>query len=92
MILPVAGTGVGAGALYAVRTHKNSYIIGVDTDWSLTYPEYKSIILTSIMKHYDVSVIEAVKAIEEGDLPVGYTQAPWKRARSDLHPSTNLIR
>ena len=65
VILPVAGTGVGAGALYAVKTHKNSYIIGVDTDWSLTYPEYKSIILTSIMKHYDVSVIEAVKAIEE---------------------------
>ncbi len=66
VILPVAGTDVGAGALYAVKTHKGSYIIGVDSDWAVAYPEYKNIVLTSVMKHYDVSVIEAVKAIEEG--------------------------
>lgn len=75
VILPVAGTDVGAGALYAVKTHKNSYIIGVDTDWALTYPEYAEIILASVMKQYDISVIEAVKAIEEkrfvGGLHVG---------------------
>jgi WD40 repeat protein/transcriptional regulator with XRE-family HTH domain len=75
VILPVAGTDVGAGALYAVKTRKNSYIIGVDTDWAVTYPEYAEIILTSVMKQYDVSVIEAVKAIEEkrfvGGLHVG---------------------
>jgi basic membrane protein A len=75
VILPVAGTDVGVGALYAVKTHKNSYIIGVDTDWAVTYPEYAEIILTSVMKQYDVSVIEAVKAIEEkrfvGGLHVG---------------------
>jgi WD40 repeat protein/transcriptional regulator with XRE-family HTH domain len=75
VILPVAGTDVGAGALYAVKAQGNSYIIGVDTDWAVTYPEYKSIVLTSIMKHYDVSVLEAVKAIEErrfiGEVHVG---------------------
>ena len=40
--------------------------MGVDSDWAVAYPEYKNIVLTSVMKHYDVSVIEAVKAIEEG--------------------------
>jgi basic membrane protein A len=66
IILPVAGVDVGQGALLAVKSHGNAYIIGVDTDWTVTFPEYKDIILTSIMKPYDVSVVQAVKAIEEG--------------------------
>ncbi len=66
VILPVAGTGAGAGATYAVKLHGSAYIIGVDTDWAVTNPEYTDIVLTSIMKNYDVSVVHAVKAIEEG--------------------------
>jgi len=63
IILPVAGSGTGAGALYAVKTHGNAYIIGVDTDWTITDPEYNNIILTSITKNYDVSVVQVAKAI-----------------------------
>jgi len=66
IILPVAGTNVGPGAADAVQTHRNAYIIGVDTDWTVTAPEYADIVLTSIVKNYDVSVVQAVKAIIDG--------------------------
>jgi basic membrane protein A len=71
VILPVAGTGAGAGALYAVKTHGNALIIGVDTDWTVTDPEYADIILTSVMKNYDVSVVQVVRAIVEGTFAGG---------------------
>ena len=65
IILPVAGTNVGPGAAYAVKTHGNAYIIGVDTDWTVSESEYADIVLTSILKNFGVSVVEAVKAVEE---------------------------
>jgi basic membrane protein A len=71
VIFPVAGTGAGAGALYAVKTHGNALIIGVDTDWAVTDPEYADIILTSIIKNYDVSVVQTVRAIVEGTFTGG---------------------
>jgi basic membrane protein A len=71
VILPVAGTSSGAGALYAVKTHGNALIIGVDTDSAVTNPEYANIILTSITKNYDVSVVQAVNAIVEGTFTGG---------------------
>jgi basic membrane protein A len=62
---------VGAGALYAVKTHGNAFLIGVDTDWAVSDPDYADIILTSIMKNYDVSVVQAVKAIEDSTFTGG---------------------
>ena len=46
IIPPVAGTNVGPGAANAVQTHGNAYLIGVDTDWTVTSPEYADIVLT----------------------------------------------
>ena len=71
VILPVAGTGVGAGSLYAVRIHGSAYIIGVDTDWAVTDHDYADVILTSILKNYDVSVVQAVKAAADGSFTGG---------------------
>jgi basic membrane protein A len=71
IILPVAGEDVGQGALLAVKSRSNAYIIGVDTDWTVTFPKYKDIILTSILKNLDVSVVQVVKAIEEGKFTGG---------------------
>jgi len=65
IIMPVAGW-VGIGAAAAVREHGNAYIIGVDTDWAVGLPEYEEIILTSVEKHVDVSVMSAIKAIIDG--------------------------
>ena len=41
-------------------------MIGVDTDWYISAPEYKEVYLTSILKNMDVAVFEAVKAVVEG--------------------------
>jgi basic membrane protein A len=71
IILPVTGTSVGPGAANAVQNHGNAYIIGVDTDWTVTNPEYKNIILTSITKNYDVSVMLAIQAIERNTFSGG---------------------
>jgi basic membrane protein A len=70
IILPVAGR-VGLGTAAAVKEHGNAYLIGVDSDWTVTYPEYADIILTSIMKRLDVSVVSAVKAIRDGTFTGG---------------------
>jgi basic membrane protein A and related proteins len=71
IILPVAGSEVGLGALFAARSHGNAYIIGVDTDWAVAEPAYADLILTSAMKNLNVSVVQAVKAIEEGTFTGG---------------------
>lgn len=71
VILPVAGPDVGAGALFAVKSHGDAYIIGVDNDWTVSEPTYADIILTSIMKNNDVSVVQVVKAIEDGTFTGG---------------------
>ena len=50
IVFPVAGP-TGLGAAQAVQEQGGSWVIGVDTDWTLTAPEYTSVILTSAMKH-----------------------------------------
>lgn len=71
IILPVAGTSVGPGAAYAVKSHGGAYIIGVDTDWTITNAEFANIVLTSILKKYDTSVVQAVKEIKENTFTGG---------------------
>jgi basic membrane protein A len=71
IILPVAGMNIGPGAANAVQTHGNAYIISVDTDWTVTNPEYVNVVITSIIKNYDVNVMQAVKAIEENTFSGG---------------------
>jgi basic membrane protein A and related proteins len=86
VILPVAGTGAGAGALYAVQTHGSAFLIGVDTDWTVTFPEYKDIMLTSIMKNFDVSVVQTVKAIEEATFTGGIHAGTLETGEVGLAP------
>lgn len=59
IIMPVAGP-VGLGAAAAAKEHGSTYIIGVDSDWFLTSPDYSSIILTSVMKEIGASVEQAI--------------------------------
>jgi WD40 repeat protein/basic membrane lipoprotein Med (substrate-binding protein (PBP1-ABC) superfamily) len=70
VILPVAGdAAVGAGA--AVKESGNAYLIGVDSDWTKTYPEFANVTLTSIEKRFDAGVVSAVQAIVNGDFAGG---------------------
>ena len=54
IIMPVAGP-VGLGTAAAVKERGNAYIIGVDSDWYLTAPDYADITLTSVMKNMDIT-------------------------------------
>ncbi|HSN93526.1 MAG TPA: BMP family ABC transporter substrate-binding protein, partial [Anaerolineaceae bacterium] len=59
IIMPVAGP-VGLGAAAAIKERGNAYLIGVDSDWYLTAPDYKDITLTSVMKLMDATTLAVV--------------------------------
>jgi basic membrane protein A and related proteins len=70
IIMPVAGP-VGLGTAEAVRAAGNAWIIGVDTDWTVSAEQYKDIILTSVEKNMDVAVFDAAKAVQDGTFKGG---------------------
>ena len=59
IIMPVAGP-VGLGAAAAAKADGKTYIVGVDSDWYESAPDYKSIVLTSVMKEIGASVEQAI--------------------------------
>ncbi len=59
IILPVAGP-VGGGAAAAAQAAGNTWIVGVDADWTVTYPEYSDIIFTSILKNIGNAVYDTI--------------------------------
>jgi WD40 repeat protein/basic membrane lipoprotein Med (substrate-binding protein (PBP1-ABC) superfamily) len=71
VILPVAGKSVGWGAGAQAQEHGGVWFIGVDTDWTVTAPEFAEIVLTSIEKRYDVSVVRAAGSAAKGDFTGG---------------------
>ena len=70
IIMPVAGP-VGLGTAEAVKTAGNAWIVGVDTDWTISAAQYKDIILTSVLKNMDVAVYDAAKAAVDGSFKGG---------------------
>lgn len=70
IIMPVAGP-VGQGTAAAVKDRGNAWIIGVDTDWTVSSPDFKDIILTSVQKMIDVAVYEAAKKVADGTFEGG---------------------
>jgi basic membrane protein A len=69
VIMPVAGP-VGLGTAAACQ-ERGTMMIGVDTDWYISAPEYKETYLTSVLKNMDVSVFETVLAAQSGSFPWG---------------------
>jgi basic membrane protein A and related proteins len=70
VIMPVAGP-VGLGTAAAVQERGNAWIVGVDTDWTISSPQYADIILTSVNKNMDVAVFDAAEAIVNGTFEGG---------------------
>ncbi len=66
IIMPVAGP-VGLGAAAAAQADGSTYIIGVDSDWYLSAPDYKDIIITSVMKGISNAVFDTIKVGSEGN-------------------------
>jgi basic membrane protein A len=69
IILPVAGP-VGLGSAAACKA-RGTMLIGVDTDWYVSAPEFKEVYLTSILKNMDVAVFNAIKAVADGTFKGG---------------------
>ncbi len=70
IIMPVAGP-VGLGSAAAIQERGNAWLVGVDTDWRLSAPEFAGIVLTNVLKKLNVSVQEAVAAIDAGTFTGG---------------------
>lgn len=66
IIMPVAGP-VGLGSAEAVQQAGDAWIIGVDTDWTISAPEYAPIILTSVLKNMDVAVYDTIVLASDPD-------------------------
>jgi basic membrane protein A and related proteins len=70
ILFPVAGP-LGLGALEQARASASKWVIGVDSDWTDTSPEYADIILTSVMKRMDNVVYLAAGMIISGKFQGG---------------------
>jgi basic membrane protein A len=74
VLLPVAGP-VGYGAAAAALERKNVLLIGVDSDWYLPDENatYRPILLTSVMKRMDSTILTTIKAVQDGTFKGGVT-------------------
>jgi basic membrane protein A len=89
IVLPVAGP-VGLGTLAAVQERGNAYVIWVDVDGTVSAPEYKDIILTSVLKKLDVTVLDAVRAVDGGSFEGGIHTADLESGGVDIAPFYDL--
>jgi glucose/mannose transport system substrate-binding protein len=89
IIMPVAGP-VGLGTVAAAKERGNTYIIGVDSDWYLTAPDFKDITLTSVLKNMDITTMDAIKAAQEGTFKGGVTVGTLANGGVGLAPFHDL--
>jgi basic membrane protein A len=93
IIMPVAGP-VGLGAAAAMQERGNAYVIGVDSDWFLTSPEYADITLTSVMKLMDATTFQVIESVIndtfEGGTVVG-TLANEGVALAPFHDLSDMV-
>ena len=89
IIMPVAGP-VGLGAAAAIKERGNAYLIGVDSDWFLTSPEYADITLTSVMKLMDATTMSVIKSVIDGTFQGGVVVGTLANNGVALAPLHNL--
>lgn len=81
-----AAGGVGIGLFDAAKEAKK-YAIGVDSDQAAMLPDYKDVILVSMMKQVDLAVYEASKEFAEGNFKAGVTNLGIKEDAVGLSPT-----
>ncbi len=64
--------GAGEGVFSAAK-EKNTFAIGVDSDQASTLPNYKDVILFSVVKKVDTAVFEGIKDTLDGNFRGGET-------------------
>ena len=68
IIMPVAGP-VGLGSAAAIQERGNAWLVGVDTDWTQSAPEYAGVVLTSVLKNMDQTVFDHIQMLINGEDP-----------------------
>ncbi len=89
IIMPVAGP-VGLGAAAAIKERGNAYVIGVDSDWFLTSPEYGAITLTSVQKLMDATTFAVIKSVQDGTYVGGVSVGTLENKGVALSPFHDL--
>lgn len=89
IIMPVAGP-VGLGTAAAAQQRGDVYIIGVDTDWTQTSPEYTDLILTSVLKNMDVTTFNAIEQVIDGTFEGGVVVGTLENDGVGLAPFFDL--
>jgi basic membrane protein A and related proteins len=87
--MPVAG-GVGLGSAAYCQTSGKCLIIGVDTDWFVSSPDYASVELTSVMKKIDVAVYKTIADVVAGKFTGGTVTYTLKDGGVDMAPFHNF--
>lgn len=85
IIMPVAGP-VGLGSAAVCKETGKCSIIGVDADWFNTAPEFKDVVLTSVLKLIDVAVFNTVKDTVDGKFTGGTVVYGIKDGGVDIAP------
>ncbi|MGE5481828.1 MAG: BMP family lipoprotein [Bacteroidota bacterium] len=90
VVMPVAGP-VGLGSAAAAKARKKM-IIGVDTDWYVSAPEFKEVILTSVVKKMDNAVFDAIKAVQQGTFKAGIYTGTLANGGVDIAPAHDFAK
>jgi basic membrane protein A len=77
--------------LFDAAKDMNKYTIGVDTDQQAALPEYKNVILSSMVKKYDTGVNSIADSYISGVFKAGITKLGLKEDGVCIAPSTNKL-
>ncbi|MTA08868.1 MAG: BMP family ABC transporter substrate-binding protein [Actinobacteria bacterium] len=91
VIFPVAG-GLGGATAGNSLTSKKSVVIWVDTDGYVAAPQYKKVLLTSVVKGVGTSVQAVIKDQAAGKFSATGYNGNLKNAGTFLAPYHDLIR
>jgi basic membrane protein A len=84
IVMPVAGpVGLGSAAAALAR---GKMIIGVDTDWYESAPEYRKTYLTSVIKKMDIAVYNAIEQAMKGTFKGGIYMGTLANDGVDIAP------
>ena len=89
IIMPVAFN-PGLGSASYCKSSGKCLVIGVDTDWYVTVPEYASVELTSVLKKVDVAVYKTIQDVVNGTFTGGTRTYTLSDNGVDLAPFHNF--
>ncbi len=89
IVMPVAGA-VGLGSAAYCQTSTKCLIIGVDTDWFVSSPEYADVELSSVQKKIDVAVLKTIQDVVNGKFTGGTVTYKLADGGVDLAPFHNF--